>query len=670
MAIINLTNQLNQYNFYSDYSADFANYVSHSSTFYRWQTTSGHVVTAIGTGITVFEINEIITPTAGTITSITIDVNNDSPATPDIVITGISVPLIQLANNDGVNESNDFWAVVLDGENTILTNANTTFGGSAFGGGVPNLFPGDFEWGTNDTFSGGNGGNQFYYGDFYNADGANVIGGDDTFNNFYDIIGGDGAGMQNGSTVIGGDDTIIQATSLPADPIAHAHGDVAYVTDSTLIGGDDTITALELATHSIYAYGDFVTVTGAASFVSGGNDVISATQNMDTIYGDGEAIFDVGARIFGGDDTLYGLGNDDTICGDVWNNSGTLSGGDDVIYGGDGNDALYGDWGNNFGIASGGNDILYGGAGTDFIYGNGGNDILVGGEGGDTLNGGTGIDTAAYTGSNAGVNINLATGGAWGGHATWDTLTSIENLTGSAHGDTLAGDANHNTLIGAGGNDTLLGGGGNDTIRGGAGADVLSGGAGFDTLSYADSGAAVQVFLGGNTATGGDATGDTISGFENLVGSNFNDRLYGSAQVNLIDGGAGNDIILGNNGNDTLRGREGRDILCGGNHADTFVYLSLSDSGLLFGVRDRIQDFQNGLDRFDLSALDANTGITGDQAFTYVGSFFTGAAGQVRSYENAGLTFIEGDVNGDGAADFRIELRGTGLGIDASDFIL
>ena len=237
----------------------------------------------------------------------------------------------------------------------------------------------------------------------------------------------------------------------------------------------------------------------------------------------------------------------------------------------------------------------------------------------------------------------------------------IENAFGGSGNDRIFGNSVNNIQNGNAGNDTIFGSLGNDT---------LNGGAGFDTLSYASSNAAVQVFLGGNTATGGHATGDTISGFENLVGSNFNDRLFGSAQVNLIDGGNGDDIILGNNGNDTLRGREGRDIIYGGNHSDTFVYFALSDSGMLFGDRDRIQDFQNGLDRFDLSALDANTNVAGNQAFTYVGGAFTGVAGQLRSWEFGGLTFIEGDVDGNGSADFRIELLGTGLGIDASDFVL
>ncbi|MFP1631677.1 hypothetical protein ACLB6G_08070 [Zhengella sp. ZM62] len=327
-----------------------------------------------------------------------------------------------------------------------------------------------------------------------------------------------------------------------------------------------------------------------------------------------------------------------------------------------------------------GNDIFRDhGAHDDTIYGGDGNDNLGSSNGVDFIDGGNGTDTLVIDWSDATDEIFV-----YSSYAYVNTNTNFTDSTRSVDfqyvenvvvylgsgADTVNGSSGNDVLNGGGGNDTITGYAGNDTINGGAGADTLDGGTGFDTLSYEGSSAGVQVFLGGNTATGGDATGDTIAGFENVFGSAHNDRLYGSAQVNLIDGGAGSDIILGNNGNDTLRGREGRDIIYGGNHADTFVYLALSDSGLLFADRDRIQDFQNGLDRFDLSALDANTNVAGNQAFTYAGGTFTGVAGQLRSWEFGGLTFIEGDVDGNGYADFRIELLGTGLGIDASDFVL
>ena len=79
--------------------------------------------------------------------------------------------------------------------------------------------------------------------------------------------------------------------------------------------------------------------------------------------------------------------------------------------------------------------------------------------------------------------------------------------------------------------------------------------------------------------------------------------------------------------------------------------------------RDIITDFINGTDRIDLSAIDANTLAGGNNAFTFIGTgVFSGGgaagAGQLR-YSFAGTdTLVEGDVDGDGTADFQIQLTG------------
>ena len=102
--------------------------------------------------------------------------------------------------------------------------------------------------------------------------------------------------------------------------------------------------------------------------------------------------------------------------------------------------------------------------------------MLAGGAGADALTGGAGIDTANYAGSAAGVTVNLATGATLGGDAQGDTFSGIEQVLGSAQGDTLTGDAGANTL---------WGGAGDDVLSGGAGADMLKGGGGNDTFAYA-----------------------------------------------------------------------------------------------------------------------------------------------------------------------------------------
>jgi Ca2+-binding RTX toxin-like protein/carbon monoxide dehydrogenase subunit G len=175
-----------------------------------------------------------------------------------------------------------------------------------------------------------------------------------------------------------------------------------------------------------------------------------------------------------------------------------------------------------------GNDILDGGAG---------NDTLIGGAGNDTLNGGNGIDTAEYSTATAAVTVNLSTTGQQNTGAGADTLSGIENVTGSSYNDTLTGDANANTISG---------GAGNDTIAGGAGADTLDGGTGTDTVDYSASSAGVAVNLtNAGAQSGGDAAGDVLTSFENVAGSAYADVLTGDAHANMISGGAGNDTLIG-----------------------------------------------------------------------------------------------------------------------------
>jgi Ca2+-binding RTX toxin-like protein len=231
-------------------------------------------------------------------------------------------------------------------------------------------------------------------------------------------------------------------------------------------------------------------------------------------------------------------------------------------------------------------DTIYGYGGTDTIFGLGGNDFIVGGAGADAIDGGDDIDAAFYTDSTEGVSVSLVTGKGHGGTAEDDTLTSIENLYGSAYDDTLTGNSASNSLSGMQGDDLLKGGGGSDTLSGGSGQDTLAGGSatdtlyggdgddtlaggaggdamyggnGIDTLSYASSPAAVTVALFPYSASGGDATGDTFSGIENLTGSAHDDTLHGNLGVNVLDGGDGDDTLHGGGGADTMIGGTGDD---------------------------------------------------------------------------------------------------------------
>ena len=116
--------------------------------------------------------------------------------------------------------------------------------------------------------------------------------------------------------------------------------------------------------------------------------------------------------------------------------------------------------------------------------------------------------------------------------------------------------------------------------------------------------------------------------------------------------------IDGNSRNNTLTSLPGADALTGGVGADRFVYSSLDDSTVAASGRDIVEDFSLAQgDRIDLSRIDANVNAGRNQAFTFIGtSAFTGHAGQLDYSVVNGNAFVYGDVNGDGKADFSIEV--------------
>jgi len=133
-------------------------------------------------------------------------------------------------------------------------------------------------------------------------------------------------------------------------------------------------------------------------------------------------------------------------------------------------DQLFGDGAANVIDGGGGNDLIAGLAGNDVLIGNEGNDTLRGGGGNDALNGGNGIDTADFSDIGFEVSADLSTGTAHyinpAGAAIVDSLSNIENLTGSANNDILSGDDGNNLLAGAAGDDIIVGGDGDDILRG------------------------------------------------------------------------------------------------------------------------------------------------------------------------------------------------------------
>lgn len=396
----------------------------------------------------------------------------------------------------------------------------------------------------------------------------------------------------------------------------------------------------------------------------------------------------------------------------VWN--GTT--GDDTYTGTEFDDYINGLLGNDTLYGVGGNDTIVGSYGTDSLYGGGGNDVLEGGRDADFIDGGRGSDTMWCYYAGASVLADLLKGTISGGETTGDTFVSIENLTGSYdYSNELYGDIRINTLIGGVAGDLLVGRGGNDILYGWRGADRMYGGAGNDML-YDDrpdlsAGTEADILNGGagiDYMAGGqgddtyyvDETGDTVAegynagndriistatysmpdnteilvlkGTGNIDGTGNGDSntILGNSGNNTLGGGAGNDSLRGSDGADTLNGGLGKDKLFGGADSDVFAFDSVNDSGL-GASRDIIKDFVQGEDIIDLSGIDVIPGGDDDGFVDVlpVGDRFTGVAGQLRITQTSADTIISGDVDGDRAADFQIQLSGV-WDLNAADFIL
>ncbi len=228
------------------------------------------------------------------------------------------------------------------------------------------------------------------------------------------------------------------------------------------------------------------------------------------------------------------------------------------------------------------------------------------------------------------------------GPAIRGTNRNDPNITGTDLSESIDARRGNDIVNALGGNDTVLGGGGNDTLNGGAGDDNMDGGTGNDTLNGG---------LGNDTLNGG-------TGVDVLNGGLGNDTL---------NGGTGVDVLNGEDGNDILIDSTGRDTMTGGLGADTFRFsANIADIGLAANTRDIVNDFSRAqLDLIDLSAVDADTTVAGNQAFTFIGNAAFTGMGQLR-YANG---VLEGNVQNGMTADFAITVTGAPA-LQASDFIL
>ncbi|WP_050532390.1 M10 family metallopeptidase [Pseudaestuariivita atlantica] len=278
------------------------------------------------------------------------------------------------------------------------------------------------------------------------------------------------------------------------------------------------------------------------------------------------------------------------------------------------------------------------------------------------------------------VVIENARGGE--GDDTINGNDTANTLEGNGGGDSVSGLGGNDMLMGNAGDDMLQGGAGNDTLDGGAGGDALDGGTGYDIASYESATRSVRVDLQNPSISFGDAVGDSFMDIEEFQTGGGIDQLRGDAGDNIfrtggvsdrLYGRAGDDMLFGEAGADAFYGGLGADIMTAGDDAgrrDRFIYFNAAESGVGAGNRDVITDFVSGEDRIELSRIDADTTQGFKQAFTFVGSAaFSGTAGELRYEQSGGATIVQADRDGDGAADFEIELTGT-MTLQATDFLI
>lgn len=334
--------------------------------------------------------------------------------------------------------------------------------------------------------------------------------------------------------------------------------------------GTWTLEVVDSVSGSVGTVNDWQLEITFGSPDSDGNDLIDGKVGRD--------LLDYSGRTKPVTVTLAGGANDGQA--GEFDNAGIDLNSVEDLYGGVNNDVLTGNAPSNEMRGMGGNDQLYGLAGPDIMRGGGGNDLLDGGDDGDTLNGGpgsdsivggNGVDWTAYTGAPTGVNVDLAAGTSSGGEGN-DSISQVENVTGSGHNDVFTGNAGANYLYGAAGNDQLRAAAGNDNLEGGAGNDVIDGGAGVDWTRYSAAPGPVNVDLSAGTSSGGEGN-DVISATENVSGSVFNDVLTGDGLTNYLFGDAGQDTLNGGGGTDYLEGRAGNDVIDGGLGNDWLQYV-------------------------------------------------------------------------------------------------
>lgn len=509
----------------------------------------------------------------------------------------------------------------------------------------------------------------------------------------------------------GGNDTLTGGKG--ADKIFEADG------NGSLFGG--------IGGDLLYGGNGNDTLRAGTAADASGQDRLFGENGNDQLFGDAD-----GDKLVGGDanDTLDGGSGDDLVCGDALNANYTANGlyfakytkgngqettprlsaepvGNDLIRGGTGNDTAYG---------GAGEDSIQGGAGSDDLFGGLGHDVALY----DDNLGGVEVD------------LLLGSGFGSGNDRLWSIENVVgsafnDSIVGNNSNNALFGGNGSDLVLGGRGNDELHGDAGKDKLFGQYGADILFGGAGIDTFVFQDftdslpgfvtfaggtafdflaelnvklagattihwevvsgstNGATASDFVGGVLPSGSltFAPGETVKPLSVLIlpdyfierNETFSVVISGAKlnfKVNRADG-----VILDDDGSSHAAAHVSGNPGVGFEVHDKGAYFSIlaSDTVLPEGGGRRcdvIKDFsRSDGDIIDLSQVDANVQSVADDAFRFIGTalFSDSRPGQLRYNVAGNITFVQGEITGDGIADFQIELSNV-PNLAAPDFML
>ena len=277
---------------------------------------------------------------------------------------------------------------------------------------------------------------------------------------------------------------------------------------------------------------------------------------------------------------------------------------------------------------------------------------------------------------------------SWSWNATTQTLTqtgyaTADAVRGSSVKDVINGMDGDDRLFGLNGNDSLYGGNGNDSLEGGPGSDKLFGGAGDDVYFLDATGDAVTESAGqGNDIVYSTLTRVLAANVEDLyflgnlkvtgTGNALANQMFAGGGAAALKGLGGDDYIIGGALNDSITGGTGADYVFGNGGADQFMFTTTADFAP-DTAPDAIGDFSSAQrDKINLKAIDPNTALAGDQAFSFVGTaaFTVDARFQVRYQVEFGTqTRVQIDLNHDTVADLSLILY-TIVPLTAADFTL